>query len=320
MKEIILYSNHIHSFSRTIAAKYGVKAALVLGYIAFRIGLSKNERDGKFWYYDTLDAIAQHYPYLGRSAVYEAIQRLTKKDGPLIVGNHNKRKGDRTNWYAFRDEETEQQLKKKLLYFKVEDASLYGIPAAVLLTNLAYHLNVKKREQVPGFRFKALSASRLAQILPFSRSTIQRALKLLVDEGVLLYRTTTDTTLPTEYCFAQPENLESHLAGSNSNSVVLDELLENKGECEIKPAQARIQQMVGSNANRLGSKANETGSNPNDVTIFINPFGNNPLKETVKRNNAVFDSRCCFEHSLSSHSPSVIKNNPISSAKELHYN
>src|SRR5258705_10241920 len=120
MKEIIIYSNHIHSFSRKIAAQYGVNAALVLGYIGFRIGVSKNERDGKFWYYDALDTIANHYPYLGRSAVYEAIQTLTKLDGPLIVGKFNKRKGDRTNWYALRDDTTDQLLKKKLLYFRVE--------------------------------------------------------------------------------------------------------------------------------------------------------------------------------------------------------
>ena len=170
MKEIILYSNHTHSFSRTFAAKYGVNAALVLGYIGFRIGLSKNERAGKSWYYDTLDTIAQHYPYLGRSAIYDAIQRLTQTDGPLIVGNYNKRKGDRTNWYAFRDEDAAQLLKKKPLYFKVGDAELYGVPAAVLLNNLAYHIN-KKRKETPGFRIQALSASKLANVLPFSRST-----------------------------------------------------------------------------------------------------------------------------------------------------
>jgi len=83
MKELIVFSNHTHSFSRTIAEKYDYTAALVLGYIGFRIGLSSNEREGKRWFYDTLDEITKHYPYLGRSAVYEAIKRLTRKGGPL---------------------------------------------------------------------------------------------------------------------------------------------------------------------------------------------------------------------------------------------
>jgi hypothetical protein len=244
MKEIILYSNHIHSFCRTVAAKYGVNAALVLGYVGFRISLSKNERDGKSWYYDTLDTIAQHYPYLGRSSMYEAIQRLTEKNGPLMVGHFNKRKGDKTNWYAFRNEDTAQLLKKKLLYFKVGDAELYGVPAAVLLNNLAYHIN-NQRRIMPNYRFQALSASKLADVLPFSRSTIQRALKRLVDEGILLYRTTVDTTQPTEYCFTHAAALEDYLAGSNPNRGVLEEMLENKGDNKIKPAQARIQQMGG---------------------------------------------------------------------------
>jgi hypothetical protein len=134
---VIIYSNHIHSFSRTIAAKYGVNAALVLGYIGFRISVSRNERDGKYWFYDTLDEIAKHYPYLSRSAIYEAIQLLTTKNGPLVVGHFNKRRGDRTNWYAFKLESMADLIKKKPLYFRVEDAVLYGVPAAVLLNNLA---------------------------------------------------------------------------------------------------------------------------------------------------------------------------------------
>jgi len=287
MQKIIVYSNHTHSFSRPVAAKYGVNAALVLGYIAFRISVSKNERDGKFWYYDTLDTIGQHYPYLSRSAVYEAIQRLTLNNGPLITGNFNKRKKDRTTWYAFRDEDTANDLKKKLLYFKVQDAVNYGIPAAVILNNLAYHIN-HKRKETPDFRLQALSASKLADILPFSRSTIQRALKRVVDAGILNWRTTTDTTQPTEYCFTHNEDLQEYLAGPNPN--------------------------------RPGSKANEPGSNPNDVTIFINPFGNDCLEKTVwKGTSPVFDSALLFRniHSSNRHR---FNHSTIFSENGLHYN
>lgn len=300
MKEIIVYSNHVHSFSRPVAAKYGVNAALVLGYISFRISVSKNERDGRFWYYDTLDSIAQHYPYIGRSAIYDAIQRLTQNGGPLIIGHFNKRKNDRTNWYALRDEDTAKDLKKKPLYFRIEDAFNYGIPAAVILNNLAYHIN-HKRKETPDFRLQALSASKLADILPFSRSTIQRALKRLVDAGILNWRTNTDTTQPTEYCFAHNEDLRGYLAGPNPNRPVLNEVPVNKGDYEFKPAQARIQQMGGSNPNKGGSKANEPGSNPNDVTILINPFENDCLEKTVwKGTSPVFDSALLFRNIHSS--------------------
>jgi hypothetical protein len=301
MKELIVYSNVIHSFSRPIAKKYGVNAALVLGYIGFRMGLSNNERDGKYWLYDTLDTIAEHYPYLGRSAIYEAIKRLTAKNGPLIVGHYNKRKGDRTNWYAFRDEDTETLLKKKPLYFKVDQATFHGIPAAVLLNNLAYHIK-KERRELPNYRFQPLSSSSLASVLPFSRSTIQRALKLLVDEGVLIWRTTADTTQPTDYCFANMADLDEYLAGSNPNSSVLDELPENMEVMKIQPAPARIQQMGGSEANKPGANPNEAGSKANDVTTLIDLFGNDCLKETVEKNDSASPSSFFPTHTLSNHS------------------
>jgi hypothetical protein len=281
MKEIIVYSNHTHQFSRTVAAKYGVNAALVLGYIAFRISVSKNEREGRFWYYDTLDAITQHYPYLGRSAVYEAIQLLSKDDGPLIIGHFNKMKGDKTNWYALRTGEIEKAVKKRPLYFKVEDAVNYGIPAAVLLNNLAYHINKKRKQGDLAYRFQPLSPSALADILPFSRSTIQRALKTLVQAGILVYRTTPDTTKATEYCFADPDDLKDYLAGPESNSSVFEELVDNEENTKAKPAQARIQQMGGSDQNKPGANPNELGSKANDITSLEIPFKNDCLEKTV---------------------------------------
>ena len=173
---------------------------------------------------------------------------------------------------------------------------------------------------MPDFRFQALSPSKLAGVLPFSRSTIQRALKRLVDEGILLYRTTTDTTQPTEYGFTHTATLDDYLAGSNPNKGVLEEMLENKGDKEIKPAQARIQQMGGSNPNTPGSKANVPGSNPNDYTILINPFGNDCLEKTVwKGTSPVFDSAMLFRHI---HSSNRHRFNPstIFSENRLGYN
>lgn len=349
LNETIIYSNHIHSFSRTIAAKYGVNAALVLAYIGFRLSVSKIERDGRFWFYDSLDEIAKHYPYLGRSAIYEAIKLLSAKNGPLVVGHYNKRRGDRTNWYAFKLESMADLIKKKPVYFKVEDAVLHSIPAAVLLNNLAYWI-LKKRKTLPHFHCQALSASALAAILPFSRSTIQRALKSLVDDGVLLYRKTQDTTQATEYCFAHTEDLDQYAVGSNTPRHVLEELedeadprpqstvknvglvvgtLANEEDTEIKPhkmiagsnpnrvdfaelpvnpiltdnkpAQARIQQMVGSNPNKPGSNPNELGSKPNDYTILINSLEKPFEKDCLKRCDLLETRKIAFSdiHSLS---------------------
>src|ERR1035441_8630385 len=126
MKNVYLIDGTVHSFSRVIAKEYGVNAAIVLGYIGDKIQRSKHFYEGRQWYYETLDSLAERYPYLGRTAIHEAIQRLTSNNGPLVVGNYNKKCYDRTKWYAFRNVQTAQLLKKKPLYFKVLYASMYG--------------------------------------------------------------------------------------------------------------------------------------------------------------------------------------------------
>jgi hypothetical protein len=294
--------------------------------------------------------------------------------------DHDKSLTPRTNWYAFKVESMAELLKKKPLYFRVEDAVLYGVPAAVLLNNLAYWI-VKKRRDMPNFRCQALSASALADILPFSRSTIQRALKRLVDEGVLLYRKTPDTTQPTEYCFAHTEDLDGYavgsdpnrpvfaeleegwvkserdcvvneevadlgstvknvgvvvelpaneqdttiksqktLAGSNPNGGVFAQLIVNPMLTEIKPAQARIQQMGGSNPNIPGSNPNELGSNPNDYTILINPLENPFGKDCLERCDLLETRKFAVHHIHSLSDQHRIDHNAIASQNRLHYN
>jgi DNA-binding transcriptional regulator YhcF (GntR family) len=291
-----------HSISRNLAAKYGVNAAIVLAYIGYRIENSKNERDGRRWYYDTLDNIAKHYPYIGRSAIYAAIKRLTSKNGPLITGNYNKKAYDRTTWYAFKDTNAAQYLKSKPLYFKVIDAVAFGIVEAVLLSNLAYWINTNQRKN-PYYRCHPMSPTELATILPFSRSTIQRALNKLVNEDVVLLtrRDAHDTRKPIEYSFAEYEDVKEHLASPNTKKVVFDVSCMNKEDNEILPVQTQNQILAGSNPNSTIPNTNMTSSNPNDYTILIDNCLKDPcLKEVcLKRMPPVFDS-ATFVNSLTS--------------------
>ena len=298
MKHNLFNEGQVHSFSRKIAKLYGVNAAIVLGYIGNRIENSRNERDGRLWFYDSFDALTEHYPYLCRSAIYEAIKCLTNKNGPLVVGHYNQRKGDRTNWYAFRNESTAKLLNTKLLYFRVIDAECYGVAAAVILNNLAYWIT-KGRKENPNYRCHPLSPAKLSTILPFSRSTIQRALKRLAeDEGVLLYRRTPDTSLATEYSFAVFEDMEDYLAGPTTNRAVLEDVPVNKEDSKILPAQTQIQHLPSSNPNKTGSDPNMSVSNPNDYTMLIDYCLKDPCLEEdcLKRNEPVFDQARCFKH------------------------
>ena len=265
MNDNRFYIRQFHSFSTALAKKYGVNAALILSYLSYKIQKSTNNYDGKNWFYITVKDLAQHYPYLGRTAVFEALQRLTRKDGPLITGNYNKKTYDRTKWYAFKDDDLAQLLGKEPRYFRVEAAEYYGVPEAVLLSNLAYQIT-ENRKKNPNYRCHPMSPAKLAEIQPFSRSTIQRALKHLVEDKVLLNRSTTDTRLATEYCFAEREELEDNLAGSKANKVFYDNALVYQGDYEILPAQTRIPNMAGSIPDLAGSIANMAGSNPNDNT------------------------------------------------------
>ena len=254
-----------HSFSYVLAKKYGVNAALILSYIGFKIQHSQHDHDGKKWFYITIKDLAQHYPYLGCTAVFDALQRLTRKDGPLITGNYNKKKYDRTKWYAFKNNDLAQLLEKEPRYFRVEEAIFHGLAEAVLLSNLAYQIT-ENRKKNPNYRCHPMSPAKLAEIQPFSRSAIQRALKNLVEDKVLLNRSTTDTRLATEYCFADLDEMQECLAGSKANMVFFDDTCVFKEDYEILPAQTQIPNMAGSNPDLAGSIANMAGSNPNDNT------------------------------------------------------
>jgi len=109
-----------HSFDIQLAATYGINAAIIIHHFQHWVSVNKrlnrNQHDGKTWTYQTLDEIAAHFPYLSREDVRGAIEllcngigRRSKKeeksfDPVLVKGNYNKKKFDKTVWYAFADE------------------------------------------------------------------------------------------------------------------------------------------------------------------------------------------------------------------------
>lgn len=298
-----------HSFSRVMAEQYGVNAAIVLSYIGYKIERSKHVETGKRWYYDTFDALAQHYPYLSKTAVYNAVQVLVGEDGVLETGNFNKWKRDKTTWYAFKDERTIQQLQAQPIYFKSCDAVAFGIPEAVLLTNIAYWIT-ENRKKTPDYQFHQVSALKLAEHIPFSRSTIQRALDNLVAKRILVTRKPEDQRKPAEYAFAGSlENVspcsDLNTRGSNLNEV---EQVPKSEYDRLKSEQSSTENITGSNLNIIGStetiggsKLNITGSNLNDITILVDNHLKDPcLKEACLKENYFKNP----ELSFSEHSPS----------------
>lgn len=109
-----------HSFDIDLAAEYGVEEAILIHHFQHWISLNrrtkKNFREGKTWTYQTLQQIADQFPYWDVDKVRVLMDRLilgksrfSRKEEDfepvLIKKNFNKTAFDRTCWYAFVDEE-----------------------------------------------------------------------------------------------------------------------------------------------------------------------------------------------------------------------
>ena len=86
--------------NRALAQEIGLIESVLLMQIEFLISISQNERDGRFWTYQSLANLHETYfPYWSKATLGRAMQQLVERD-LLIVGNYNKSRIDRTPWYA----------------------------------------------------------------------------------------------------------------------------------------------------------------------------------------------------------------------------
>ena len=92
-----------HMFDTEIATRYGVNAAVLFQNIAFWCNHSRangtNFHDGLYWTYNSVKAFQELFPYLGKSQISSALQKLLD-EGLIVKGNYNKVAYDRTMWYA----------------------------------------------------------------------------------------------------------------------------------------------------------------------------------------------------------------------------
>lgn len=87
---------------------YGTKEAIVINYFRYWIGKNKaNEKhfyDERYWTYNSVRALTEIFYYWSEKQIRRTLDSLVNK-GVLIKGNYNKTAYDRTNWYAFVNEE-----------------------------------------------------------------------------------------------------------------------------------------------------------------------------------------------------------------------
>lgn len=84
-----------------LAEEIGLNASLMLLQLAFWIRISDNERDGKYWTYQSLRGMKRTaFPFWSLMTIDRAINQLEKRELIFVRGDLNKRKGDNTRWFA----------------------------------------------------------------------------------------------------------------------------------------------------------------------------------------------------------------------------
>ncbi len=253
-------SHQVHSFSRTLAKQYGVNAAIVIAYLANRIKAVEEKRKDNRGFFISIRGLAEHYPYLGPSAVAHAIATL-RREGVLRGENHNQKKYDRTLWYSFVDPEMQKNGHWDPIKFNVHDAIKYGgVAEAVILGNIIHWVRFNRKSE-PGYTWHRFSSHKLARHLPFSQRTISRALKNLVNKGAVELR-----KCPGFYHAAEYRVLD--------DSRVQDQSHEPKSEMHepIPNIHEPTPEMHEPNCKMHEPKPGMHEPNPNDYTILKDPI------------------------------------------------
>lgn len=90
--------------NRALAQEIGLIESVLLMQIEFLISISSNERDGRYWTYQSLANLHNEYfPYWSKATLGRAMQKLVELE-LVTVGNYNRSKIDRTPWYTLNPE------------------------------------------------------------------------------------------------------------------------------------------------------------------------------------------------------------------------
>lgn len=112
-----------HSFEVEIAAKYGIKEAIILQNLKFWIDQNRaNERhfhDGLYWTFNSVKAFKTLFPYMTKRQIQSALSKM-EEEGLIVTGNYNGSTYDRTKWYALSDKGNSLFENVKCIYPKCE--------------------------------------------------------------------------------------------------------------------------------------------------------------------------------------------------------
>ena len=177
-------SRKLHSYSKALALKYGsISAALILKYLAYCVRKSRPGADGSQRTIRSGAEISAQYPYMSASTIAATLQRIPNE--VLWRQKTKSRKtGAQSTAYSFADPEVRKTAESDLAFFDPKEAKAHGVHEAILLHWLRNQIKLNMlKATFSGYR--QVSATELAPKLCISRASISRAIKNLVEQGVL---------------------------------------------------------------------------------------------------------------------------------------
>ena len=254
-------SDKAHCFCPVLAKEHGENAAVILQGLGYKVAKSKKVQKGQKWHYDTLEELQERWPYLSESGIHGIIQSQVDK-GNVTKGKFNKWPRDPTTWYSVPQTISARALEKKgKFWFDVPVAiKCSSVVAGTIYQNIRFHLLSYLAENplfthTPYYRVRKAS---LTKVLPWSLSTVKRALKNLRDEKLIIENPATpgEFTLSNQADLVVPDAMKS-AASNRSNS-----------------------EKAGSSSEKAGSNVKQNGSNSDNITHY------KPLERTIEKHHS----------------------------------
>lgn len=82
-----------------LATRIGLNEAIFLQQLHYWLLKSTNEHDGKIWMYNSYEKLQEQFPFWSVKTLRRIVKSLQDL-GLILVGNFNKNKWEKTNWYT----------------------------------------------------------------------------------------------------------------------------------------------------------------------------------------------------------------------------
>ncbi len=189
-----------HNMNVAVANDFGMVAALIFENILYWVEKNRandrNYRDGYYWTYNSRAAMQELFPYLTVRQLRTALDKL--EEGGMIVttSKYNKTNIDRTLWYAITEKGymyvTDKRVTSELTHHhvNVNIATLFGLPAAVILENIMYWTIYNRNNGLnlhDGHYWTYNKREAMLELFPYlSSKRIRAAVDRLAEDGIIM--------------------------------------------------------------------------------------------------------------------------------------